>query len=124
MDTSKKYLQKLFLRAERHIKNRNYTVKVVNVKKFKEKYIIKEDFMEDIFTPPKDTEKYFIFDEEKVDEYICNLLIYKWLKDHKDTRYKDFSCILKPNNVPFDMRKISFNELLQFISPQTKKTDI
>ena len=124
MESTIEYLQKLFIRAERHIKNKDYVVRIINAKRFKECYVPIENFEENIFDSPKKIEEYFVFDEQKTDEYICNLLIYKWLEDHKDSRYKDFSFILKPYNVQFDMRDVSFDDLLKFISPQTEKSSI
>ena len=95
------YLSQLFLKLEDHFQNGNYICQPVNQKKFKE----------------------FTFDKAQLDEYVCNTLIYKWFVDHKDHRCKDFTYILKPDKkVQVDMKNVSFEELLNFISPQTKKT--
>ena len=123
------YLPQLFLKLEEHIQNKNYILKIINKKRFRKQFIKeqKKPDIPDIFEEQPEQEKsldqYFIFDEKQIDEYICHLLIYKWLLDHKDTRYRDFTFILKPNRIKIDMRDISFEDLIHFMSPQTK-TDI
>tara|TARA_Y100000310_G_C20698245_1_gene827249 strand:- start:1121 stop:1483 length:363 start_codon:yes stop_codon:yes gene_type:complete len=118
-----KYLCKLFLKAEEKLKNNDYDTVIVNRKKFKKKFVQLDKSESEIFTK-RNMKKYFVFNEDEIDEYICNLLIYKWLIDHKDKRYNNFTVILKPKNTQFDLKKVSFNELLHFISPQTKKVGI
>ena len=122
------YLSQLFLKLEEHIKNKNYVLKVINKKRFKKQFEKKkEKTIFDIFVEPEpqeeDIEQYFVFDEKQIDEYVCNLMICKWLWDHKDSRYRDFTFILKPNQIKIDLREVSFNDFMHFISPQTKKTN-
>lgn len=98
------------LKIEEAIKNKNYTVIIVNKKRFS-----KDKTKEQLASE-------FIYKEDQLLEYVCNTIIYKWLADHKDDRYKDFSYILKPNNIQISLKDVSFDELIEFISPETHKT--
>ena len=123
------YLSQLFLKLEEHITNKNYVLKVINKKRFKEQFEKKkEETIFDIFGEPEpqeeNIEQYFVFDEKQIDEYVCNLMICKWLWDHKDSRCRDFTFILRPNKVQIDLREVSFDDLMHFISPQTKKQGV
>jgi len=104
------YLYEIFLKIEKQIKSNNYTVLIFNKKSFcngkTNKQLAKE----------------FIYQESKLGEYVCNTIICKWFIDHKDNRYKDFSYILKPLGIRIPLKNVSFDELIEFISPETHKT--
>jgi hypothetical protein len=123
------YLSQLFVKLEEHINDRNYVLKIIDRKRFKKQFVKeKEVTIFDIFGElevcegQENLENQFVFDEKQIDEYVSNLMICKWLYDHRDTRYRDFTYILRPNKIQIDMRNVSFDELMKFMSPQTKKT--
>lgn len=122
----KDYLHNMFLRLEEHIANGNYVLKVINKDRFKGKFIRPYENLFNTVTEVEETREYFAkhytLDPKDIDEQVCNLMICKWLLDHKDKRYRDFTFVLKPNKSPIDMRHVSFEDLMHFISPQTRKT--
>ncbi|MEK6832905.1 MAG: hypothetical protein AABY32_02565 [Nanoarchaeota archaeon] len=117
-----KYLSELFLELEEHIQQGRYNIKIIDRKKFKKKFIVKGDGLLSSELGDNSLENMFIFDEYKIDEYVCDLIIYEWLLDHKDERYKDFTFILIPKGIDVDMGNVTIEELINFISPQTNKT--
>lgn len=45
-----------------------------------------------------------------------NYLMYEWMDDHKDDRYKEiFDYIIVPNDCDFDFTSISFEEFFKFL---------
>lgn len=104
-------LIKTAIKIEEAIRNQNYTVLIVNKKRFSKGKTIEQLARE------------FVYKEDQLLEYVCNTIIYKWLVDHNDDRYKDFSYILKPDNIKIELKDVSFDELIEFISPETHKTN-
>jgi len=113
-----KYLIKLFLKAVENIKNDNWQLEIVNQENFRRLYANEMS----LFSDEDAFESLEIFQKENIDEYAANFLLYKWLKDHNDDRYKDFSFIIKPYNLQFDMREVELKDLIKFVSPETWKT--
>lgn len=110
------HLPSLFLKIEEQLKAGHYTIRIPNKKLFQELFHVAGT------KTIEDLAETFTFEETQTDEYVCNILIYKWLRDHKDTRAKDFSLILQPEHIKVDLKDVSFDELMHFISPETKKT--
>ena len=118
-------LQELFLKCEKEIKNKNYNILIVNKSLFKQKH--QESRTDECYIygveGAVEIKEYFEFNDEMVVNYTCDYFVYKWLKDHKDLRYKNFSIVLEPLHIIVDLKDISFNEFLCFISPETKRTN-
>jgi len=114
-----KYLIKLFLKAIENIENDNWQLEIVNTKQFRNN-VLKNEMS--LFSDEEAFENLEIFQKEDIDEYAANFLLYKWLKDHNDQRYRHFSFVIKPYNLQFDMREIGFEDLMKFVSPETWKT--
>jgi hypothetical protein len=119
MNNSNQYLTKLFLKIVENIENDNWQLEIINTKKFR-KNVLKDEMS--LYSDEDAFEILEIFDKENIDEYAANFLLYKWLKDHNDKRYREFSYVIKPYNKQIIMENISLEELIEFISPETWKT--
>ena len=119
-------LLELFLKCEEEIKNKNYKIIIVNESLFKQKYSdsrYDECYIYGVEGEIR-IEEYFKFNDEMVIDYVCDYFVYKWLKDHEHLRYKNFPVVLEPSNVIVDLKDISFNEFIDFISPEDKRTNL
>jgi type I restriction-modification system DNA methylase subunit len=118
MDKQKQLVQ-FFMKACNHIAVGEWDITVINRKHFRNlhsKNQLSLSSEEDAFTALN------MFAQRSIEEYAIDFLLYKWLKDHDDERYKEFSFIISPYNRQFDMRGISFEDIMHFVSPETKKT--
>ncbi len=121
------YLVQLFLKLEERIQKRKFSLKIFHKGRFVEQFVPQQEMniwnlfgMNQKFD--ENLRQHFVFEDNKLDEYVCNMMICKWLFDHKDHRYRDFTFVLKPHKTVIDMQKVSLQELMDFISPQTQKT--
>ena len=117
--TASKYLTQLFLKACNHISEGDWSLIIVNRKRFRRLYLqgqLSLSSEEEAF------EALNMFEQRSIEEYAIDFLLYKWLKDHNDRRYKEFSYIISPYNRQFIMEDISFEDIMHFVSPETKKT--
>jgi len=114
-----KYLTKLFLKACKHIANGDWKLIIVNRKRFRKLHINQQFLLtseEEAFTTLN------MFEQRSIEEYAVDFLLYKWLNDNNDTRWKEFSYIISPYNRQFIMENIEFEDIMHFVSPETKKT--
>jgi len=117
--TKRSYLIDLFTKASENISDGNWSLEIVNTKVFRNN-VLKNRMS--LFSDEDAFEQLEIFDKNNVDEYAVDFLLYKWLKDHDDKRYRNFSFVIRPHNRQFDMREVSFEDIMHFVSPETKKT--
>ena len=118
-------LSQLFLKLENQFLSKHYILKIMNRRKFRKQFM-QELNLFDMFDEKgkeKNVKQFFVFNEKMIDEYVCNFMIYKWLYDHHDKRCRDFTFVLIPRGMRANMKDISFEDLMHFISPQTKKTN-
>ena len=60
---------------------------------------------------------------ERLHQEVVKFLLYKWCIDNTDNRYKDiYQSVVIPKDINGDLKNVPFNEILMFISPQTKIT--
>jgi hypothetical protein len=117
MPEQQEYLVQLFLDASSHISGGDWEVEIINREQFRELYCDDaEQVSEEAF------EASGMFNESRADEYAMNFLLYQWLQDHNDSRYEGFSFILKPCDGHFDMTAVGFDDIIGFVSPETRKT--
>jgi len=119
MNNPQEYLTELFLKASAHIREGNWEVEIVNRKNFRELH--SKDKLK-LYTDEDAFKALNMFDENRIDEYAIDFLLYKWLQDHNDKRYRVFSFVIKPYNRQFVMTDISFEDIMYFVSPETRKT--
>ena len=119
------YLEEIYYKCERKIEEGDYTIIIPNKSNFKDKYVQPYHKKNGgVFKKTsKAIEEYFEFNNNMIISYVFDFLLYKWLKDHGDSRYKDFSCILKPCRVRANLKSIPFQEIFYFVSPASKRAD-
>ena len=105
-------LNEIFYNICKSFKNKNYKL----IPFVEEEYIMCDP--KDVVVFPK------IIENDKIIDEALNTLLYEWMDDHKDTRYKEcLKYVFVTTDFDVDLSKVSFEELMHFVSPQTKKTN-
>jgi hypothetical protein len=120
------FLSNLYEQIWTQLKERNFDLLIFDIDKFLKIFAPKKQktnclsIFEDVDEQRDYCFSIFSFDENNADEYALNFLVYKWLLDHQDSRANDFAYILSPKNLRVDLSKVSQDDIIFFVSPQTK----